>query len=118
MSAVSEFQTAGAEQRKARSAKLVLVVGLQTHGVAEERIKPTSDDERLDVTAEVDRCGGVVDLVRQDGQLVVNPLSNREPSTICVRIRNVRKVHRCCRAQSNSLKSATNHPSPPGSFLT
>jgi len=28
MSAVSEFQTAGAEQRKARSAKLVLVVGL------------------------------------------------------------------------------------------
>jgi len=34
MSAVSEFQTAGAEQRKARSAKLVLVVGLQTRGVA------------------------------------------------------------------------------------
>jgi len=31
MSAVSEFQTAGAEQRKARSAKLILVVGLQTH---------------------------------------------------------------------------------------
>ena len=30
------------------------------------RSKPTSDDERLDVTAEVDRCGGVVDLVRQD----------------------------------------------------
>ena len=29
MPAVSEFQTAGAEQRKARSAKLVLVVGLQ-----------------------------------------------------------------------------------------
>ena len=28
MSAVSEFQTAGAEQRKARSAKLVLVVGI------------------------------------------------------------------------------------------
>jgi len=37
MSAVSEFQTAGAEQRKARSVKLVLVVGLQTRGVAEER---------------------------------------------------------------------------------
>jgi len=43
------------------------------------RSKPTSDDERLDVTAEVDRCGGVVDLVLQDGQLVVSPLSNREP---------------------------------------
>ena len=37
MSAVSEFQTAGAEQRKARSAKLVLVVGWQTRGIAEER---------------------------------------------------------------------------------
>ena len=37
MSAVSEFQTAEAEQRKARSAKLVLVVGLQTRGVAEDR---------------------------------------------------------------------------------
>jgi len=36
MSAVSEFQTAGVEQRKARLAKLVLVVGLQTRGVAEE----------------------------------------------------------------------------------
>jgi len=35
------------------------------------RSKPTSDDERLDVTAEVDQCGGVVDLVRQDGQLVI-----------------------------------------------
>jgi len=33
MLAVSEFQTAGAEQRKVLSAKLVLVVGLQTHGV-------------------------------------------------------------------------------------
>ena len=44
------------------------------------RAKPTSDGERLDVTAEVDRGGGVVDLVqRQDGQLVVNPSSNREP---------------------------------------
>jgi len=31
------------------------------------------------VTAEVDRYGCVVDLVRQDGQLVVNPLSN----TVC-----------------------------------
>ena len=28
------------------------------------------------MTAEVDRGGGVVDLVRQDGQLVVNPLSS------------------------------------------
>jgi len=37
MSAVSEFQTAGAEQGKMRSAKLVLVVGLQTRGVAEEQ---------------------------------------------------------------------------------
>jgi len=37
MSAVSEFQTAGAEQRKAWSAKLVLVVGLQTRGIAEEQ---------------------------------------------------------------------------------
>ena len=26
------------------------------------------------MTAEVDRCGGVVDLVRQDGQLVVKAL--------------------------------------------
>jgi len=42
-------------------------------------LKPTNDDERLDVTAEVDRGGGVVDLVRQDGQLVVNPFTNREP---------------------------------------
>ena len=31
------------------------------------------------MTAEVDRCGGVVDLVHQDGQFVVDPLSNREP---------------------------------------
>jgi len=32
------------------------------------------------VTAEVDRGGGAVDLVRQrqDGQLVINPLSDRE----------------------------------------
>ena len=37
MSAVSEFQTAGAEQRKAWLVKLVVVVGLQTCGVAEER---------------------------------------------------------------------------------
>jgi len=44
-------------------------------------VKPTSDGARLDVTAEVDRGGGVVDLVCQDGQLVVNPLSNREPSS-------------------------------------
>jgi len=43
------------------------------------RAKPTSDDERLDVTAEVDWGGGVVDLVRQDGQFVVDPLSNWEP---------------------------------------
>jgi len=33
------------------------------------RAKPTSDGERLDMTAEVDRSGGVVDLVREDGQL-------------------------------------------------
>jgi len=32
-----------------------------------------------DVTAEVDRGGSVVVLVRQDGQFVVHPLSNREP---------------------------------------
>jgi len=37
MSAVSEFETAGAEQRKARSVKLVPVVGSQTRGVAQER---------------------------------------------------------------------------------
>ena len=45
MSLVSEFQTAGAEQLKARSAKLlfnnnnkfVMVVGLQTRGIAEEQ---------------------------------------------------------------------------------
>ena len=37
MSAVSEFQTAGAEQQEVRSAKLVLVVSLQTRGVLEER---------------------------------------------------------------------------------
>jgi len=37
MSVVNEFQTTGAEQRKARSAKLVLVVGMQHRGVAEER---------------------------------------------------------------------------------
>ena len=43
------------------------------------RAMPTSDDVRLDVTAEVDRGKAVVDLVRQDSQLVVNPLSNREP---------------------------------------
>ena len=43
MSAVSEFQTAGAEQRKARSAKLVLVVGLQTRGVAEERSRRVTE---------------------------------------------------------------------------
>ena len=30
------------------------------------------------MTAEVDRGGSVVDLVRQDGQFVVDPLSNRE----------------------------------------
>ena len=73
MSAVSEFQTAGAEQRKARSVKLVLVVGLQDSWRS-RRAKPTSDGdrERLDVTAEVDRGGGVVDLVRQDGQLLSN----------------------------------------------
>jgi len=43
------------------------------------RSKPTSDGVRLDVTAEVDWGGSVVDLVRQDGQLVVDPLSNQEP---------------------------------------
>ena len=43
------------------------------------RAKTTSDDVRLDMTAEVDRGGSVVDLVRQDGQFVVDPLSNREP---------------------------------------
>jgi len=43
------------------------------------RSKRTSDGVRLDVTAEVDWGGSVVDLVRQDGQLVVDPLSNQEP---------------------------------------
>jgi len=37
MSAVSEFQTAGAEQRKARSAELVLAVRLQNRGIEEEQ---------------------------------------------------------------------------------
>jgi len=56
---------------------LVLAVGLQTHGVAEERrAKLTSDGARLDVTVEVDWGGSEVDLVHQDGQLVINPLSN------------------------------------------
>jgi len=31
------------------------------------------------MTAEVDRDGSVVDLVCQEGQFVVDPLSNREP---------------------------------------
>ena len=43
------------------------------------RAKPTSDNERLDVMAELDRGGGVVDFVCQDGQLVVNQLLNRQP---------------------------------------
>ena len=43
------------------------------------RAKTTSDGVRLHVTAEVDRGGSVVYLVRQDGQLVVDPLSNRDP---------------------------------------
>jgi len=34
---------------------------------------------RLDVMAEVDWGGSVVDLVRQDGQFVVHPLSSWEP---------------------------------------
>jgi len=42
-------------------------------------VKATSDGARLNVTAEVDWGRSVVDLVRQDGQLVINPLSNREP---------------------------------------
>jgi len=41
------------------------------------RAKPTSDDERLDVTAEVDRGGGVVDLVvdlcKEPAQAVAKP---------------------------------------------
>jgi len=51
MSAVSEFETAEAEQRKAWSAKLVLVVGLQTRDAEERSL--TSDGARPDVTAEV-----------------------------------------------------------------
>jgi len=43
------------------------------------RAKPTSDGVRLEVTAEVYRGESVVDLVRQDGQFVVDPLSNWEP---------------------------------------
>ena len=37
MSIAREFQTVGAMQRKARSAKRVLVVGLCSSGAAEER---------------------------------------------------------------------------------
>ena len=37
MLAISEFQTAGAEQQKARSAELVLVVRLQNRGIEEEQ---------------------------------------------------------------------------------
>jgi len=44
--------------------------------------KPTSDGARLDVTAEVERGGSVVYLVHQDGQFVVDPLSNREPKQL------------------------------------
>jgi len=47
-------------------------------------VEPTSDGVRLDVTAQVDRGGGVVDLVSQDGQLVVNPLLIRQP-VFCTR---------------------------------
>jgi len=36
------------------------------------RAKPTSDGVRLNVMAEVDRGGSVVDLVRQVGQFVVD----------------------------------------------
>ena len=77
MSAVSEFKTAEAEQRKGWSA-----VGSGSRFAdswRSRRAKPTSDGVRLDATAEVDRGGSVVDLVRQDGQFVVDPLSNREP---------------------------------------
>jgi len=78
MSAVSEFQTAGA----AKSTVVKVGSGSRFANLwrwRSRRVKPTSDDERLDVTAEVDRGEGVVDLVRQDGQLVVNPFPNREP---------------------------------------
>ena len=77
MSVVREFQTAGAEQRKGRSAKLVLVVGLQTR------------DVRLDVMAgvHVDWRGSVVDLVRQDGQQLIRSgaYAIAEPLEICIR---------------------------------
>jgi len=49
------------------------------HSWHSRKAKLTSDGARLDVTAEADQGGGVVDLVSQYGQLVVNPLSNREP---------------------------------------
>ena len=77
MSAVSEFQ-----QQEWSSEKHGREVGSGSRFAdswRSRRAKLTSDDERLDVTAEVDRGGDVVDLVRQDGQLVVNPFTNREP---------------------------------------
>jgi len=78
MSAVSEFQNS----RSGAAKSTVGEVGSGSrfaHSWCSRRAKPTSDDERLGVTAKVDRCGGVVDLVRQDGQLVVNPFTHREP---------------------------------------
>jgi len=56
MLTVSEFQTAGAEQRKARSAKLVLVVGLQTRGVAEERSRRVTCEDGCDGWGRPDRA--------------------------------------------------------------
>jgi len=78
MSTVSEFQTAGAEQRKSTVGE----VGSGSRFADSwrcRRAKPTSDGARLGVTAEVDRGGTVVDLIRQDGQFVVDPLSDWKP---------------------------------------
>ena len=55
----SEFQTVGAEQRKARLAKSVLVNGLSSSGMADERSVRSLTPALMIVTTEVCRCCGV-----------------------------------------------------------
>ena len=73
MSAVSEFQTAGAKQRKAQSAKLVLVVGF-AYSWHSRRAKLVSDSARLDVMAEVDWGGSVMEHIGKHGEVVKKTL--------------------------------------------
>ena len=63
-----EFQTVGAVQRKARSAKRVLVVGLYSSGRAEM----TSRSPKSDVATEVWRGGRTADFVCQNCQKLLN----------------------------------------------